>query len=79
VRPITQEIREQKRDAHAHREQETDPARGGLSCGRQLRHQDRDEDDVVDAEHDLEAREREQRDRVLSGEQLCHLSPGISW
>ena len=37
--------------------------RAALLCPRQLADQDRDEDDVVDAENDFEKGEREQRDQ----------------
>ena len=50
------------------------------SCcsARQLARQDRDEDHVVDAEHDLEDRERDQRDDGIGGEDPFHRSaPGL--
>ena len=52
-------------DAHDHREREADLAGLVLLLGRQLAGEDRDEDDVVDAEHDLEGGQREEADPGL--------------
>jgi hypothetical protein len=57
--------REQQQDAHDHRGHEADAARPGLLTGRQLAGENRDEDHVVHAEHDLEGRERQQGDPCL--------------
>ena len=46
--------------------QQADPPRPLLLRGRQLARQNRDEDDVVDAEHDLEERQRDEGDDELS-------------
>ena len=54
--------RQQQQDARAHRERQAEPARKVAPFGRQPADQDRDEDDVVDAEHDLECGQRGQGD-----------------
>ena len=50
----------QEQDSRDERERETELARLRLLFLRQLAGENRDEDDVVDAEHDLERREREE-------------------
>jgi hypothetical protein len=52
--------RQQQGDAHAGREAETDGARPRLLCRRQPVGDDRQEHDVVDAEHDFQGRQRQQ-------------------
>ena len=54
-------------DAHDHRAEQPDAARPRLLAARQLAREDRDEDDVVDAEHDLEHGQRDERDPDLAG------------
>ena len=56
---------QQQRDAHAHREAESDVPGPVAVVGRQALDEDRDEDDVVDAEHDLEHREGDEGDPDL--------------
>ena len=54
--------REQQRDPREHREREAADPRRLLALGRQPPDQDRDEDDVVDAEDDLQRRQRQECD-----------------
>ena len=58
---------EQQEDARHHGEREAHGTGARLLAGGQLTGQDRDENDVVDAEDDLEHREREQRDPGFGG------------
>ena len=51
-----QKIDQSSADAHHHRRDETDPAGALLLLLRELARQDRDEDDVVHPENDLEER-----------------------
>ena len=53
---------EQQQDAHAHGREQAHLSRSGLLLHGQLAREDRDEHDVVDAQHDLEGRERDQGD-----------------
>ena len=46
-------------------------ARGCVLAG-QLARENRDEDDVVDAEHDLEERERDEREEAVGCEKRVH-------
>ncbi len=63
--------RQQEQDAHPHREAEADDPGAVALVVRQPLDEDRDEDDVVDAEHDLEHRQRQQGDpRLGVGQQL---------
>jgi hypothetical protein len=64
--------RQQQQDADPHREPETDPAPSCLLLRRQPSRDDREEDDVVDAEHDLQDRQRRQRDPRLGVGQEFH-------
>jgi hypothetical protein len=52
---------EQQQDAEDKRERKADLARAARIARRAARHQHRNEHDVVDAEHDLERRQRDQR------------------
>ena len=58
--------REQQRDAHDHRREHAHAPRPLLLVLRQLARQDRHEDDVVDAEDDLENGQRDERDEKFS-------------
>ena len=51
----------------------------GCWAGGQLVGEDRDEDDVVDAEHDLERGERRERDRALCGENRLQFLAPLRW
>ena len=53
---------QQQSDPHEHREKEADPPREFAPRGRQPVDEDRDEDDVVDPEHQFERRQRDERD-----------------
>ena len=64
---------EQQRDAHEHGERETQAPRELAARRRQAVHQDGDEDDVVDAQHQLERGERGKGDPGLRVEQQFHL------
>jgi hypothetical protein len=66
--------REEEADAHEHRAQQADQAGPLLLRGRQLSGEDRDEDDVVDAEDDLERRQRRQRNPDLRVGHPVHAS-----
>ena len=44
----------------------------GLLRRRQLARQNRDEDDVVDAENDFEKRQRDQREQTVGGQKRIH-------
>ena len=55
--------REEQEDAGAHRQQQSEAPRGRLLRRRQLPGQDGNEDDVVDAEDDLEEGERREGDQ----------------
>ncbi len=68
---------QQQQDAHAHRGQDADAPGPVALVVRQLVGQDGDEDDVVDAEDDLERRQRQQRDPDLGVQQQVH-SPETS-
>ena len=57
--------RQQQGDAHAHGQEQADLASPVALTGRQPGDQDRDEDDVVDAEDDLEHGQREEGDPRL--------------
>ena len=65
VNPITHEIVKQQEDPHPHRQPQADRSRPCLLLARQFRGEDGDEDDVVDAEDDLEHREGQQGDPDL--------------
>lgn len=54
--------REQEPEAHDERQGEPDSASGRLLLDRELAREDRDEDHVVDPEHDLHRRQREEAD-----------------
>ena len=64
--------REQQADAHEHGEPEADAPRELAPLRRQAIDQDRDEDDVVDAEHELERSQREESDPRLRIGQEFH-------
>ena len=73
--------REQQDDAHHHCQHEADDARTALLRLREPTGQDRDEDDVVDSEDDLEGREREQgegRVEAQEGWDSIHRSSSFS-
>src|SRR5262245_7980802 len=64
---------EEQRDARDHRERKPADARRVALLRRQPPDENRDEDDVVDAENDLEQRQRDECDPGLwVGEQLEH-------
>ncbi len=63
---------EQEPDAHEHGEGEADPSRELAARLGQLVHEDRDENDIVDAEHELERRQREKSDPGLRIGQQFH-------
>ena len=65
VSPTIHDSTSSSPDAHEHREEQADAPRRLALRGRQLVDQDRDENDVVDAEHELERRQREKRDPDL--------------
>ena len=68
---------QQQADAHEHRHEQAEAAREFAPLLRQLVDQDRDEDDVVDAEHELERGERREGDPGLRvGEQFEHQACG---
>ena len=63
----------QQRNARQHRKEEADDARAFLPPRRQPADQERDENDVVDAENDLERREDNEREPSLRiGEKPQH-------
>src|SRR6185503_20979274 len=62
----------QQQDARAHRQQQAGAPRRQLLRRGQLSRQDRDEDDVVDAEDDLEKGERRQRDQGFRRQPFSH-------
>jgi hypothetical protein len=65
--------REQQEDPHDHGGAQADDSRAVLLFGRQLPGEDADEDDVVDPEHDLQDRERQEGDPDLgSGKGFEH-------
>ena len=65
---------EQQADAHPHRRDDADPAdEVALTLG-QLARDDRDEDDVVDAQDDLEGGQRQQGDPGLGVGQDLHVA-----
>jgi branched-chain amino acid transport system permease protein len=61
--------REQQAEPHHERGGEAHPARFRLLIEREFPGQDRDEDDVVDAEHDFHRGERRQADPAFGGEE----------
>ena len=66
-----QVIENSSASAHHHRGDQADAARALLLLLRQLGRQDRDEDDVVDPENDLQERQRDERDGQFGhGERL---------
>ena len=69
--------RQQQQDPHAHREPEADRPRPVPLRGGQALDEDRDEDDVVDPQHDLEEREGEQGDPGLGVGEQFHDAEGI--
>src|SRR6266480_2232138 len=69
--------REQQEDARHHGEREAHGTGARLLAGGQLTGQDRDEDDVVDAEDDLEHRQREQRDPGFGRGEPGHGPKGV--
>ena len=64
--------RDQQQDPGPHRHQQTQPAGTRLLRLGQLAGQDRDEDDVVDPQHDFECRKGRQRDPRLGGGEPFH-------
>ncbi len=63
----------QERNPEDGREREAKAARGFATPGIKARHQDRDEDDIVDPEHDFERSQAHQRrPRVETGQKLPH-------
>ena len=68
---------QQQADPHEHRQEQADHARLPLLLGRQLVDQDRDEDDVVDAQHQLERGQRQEGDPGLRvGQEFEHRGGG---
>ncbi len=65
VRPTSQESVKQQAHAHEHGQEQADAARSLALGGWQLVHQDGNENDVVDAEHQLERGQREEGDPDL--------------
>jgi len=57
----------EQREARRHRDDQSARARGALPLGRQPPDQDREEDQVVDAEDDLERGERQEREPGMQG------------
>jgi hypothetical protein len=66
---------EEQRDARQHRQGQAHHARARLLRHRQLGGEDGDEDDVVDAEHQLEQRQGRQGDPYLRIENPLHAPP----
>jgi len=64
--------RDQQSDAHEHREKQAEAARQFPVLPRQLVDEDRNEDDVVDAEHQFQRGERGERDPGLRVEEQFH-------
>jgi hypothetical protein len=64
--------RQQQRDARDHRERQAGAARLVALCSGEPAHQDGQEDDVVDAQHDLEGREHPEGDPQRRVEQQFH-------
>jgi site-specific DNA-cytosine methylase len=62
----------QKQDAHPHRGQESHPPGPALLSPRKLARKNRNEDDVVDAEHDLKQRQRDERNQSGNSEECVH-------
>ena len=61
-----------RRDAHQHRQRQSQPAGPFAVGGRQLARHDRDENHVVDAEDDLEQRQRDERNPCFRRGQPFH-------
>jgi len=59
-------------DARHHRARQSDASRACLLRRRQLAGEDRDENDVVDAEHDLQHRQREQAEPHFGTREEIH-------
>src|SRR5206468_12583096 len=68
---------EQEPDAYEHGQSEADPSRQVPSRIGQLVHENGNEDDVVDAEHELERRQREEGDPGVRIEKQFHRKPEI--
>src|SRR5829696_6694654 len=66
--------RHQQQNAHHHRGHQPGAPRLQLIRRRQLARQDRDEDDVVDAENDFEEGERDEREQAVGGQEGVHVS-----
>ena len=62
----------QKDDPQDQRQRQTDRPRAPLLCLRQASDQDADEDDVVDAENDLEHRQRDQGYKPFGRKKVFH-------
>jgi hypothetical protein len=62
----------QQGEAHEHRQEQAEPAGEDALLGRQLVHQDGDEDHVVDTQHQLEGGEGEEGDQQLRVGQEFH-------
>jgi len=71
--------RKEQDDAHNQSEAEADESSSGLLFRRQLSGEDRDKNYVVDAEHELEQREREKSDPDLRVGEPIHarISPFV--
>jgi hypothetical protein len=76
TRPDDPGQHQQQADAHEHGHEQTQAAREFAPLGWQLVHQDRDEDDVVDAQHQLERGERGKGDPGLGVGQQFHRGGG---
>src|SRR5215813_12553887 len=57
--------REEQRDPQQHGQPQSQGACPRLLCRREFPHEDRDEDDIVDSEHEFERGERQERDPRL--------------
>src|SRR5438046_3406859 len=69
---------EEEPDAHEHGEEQSDPSRELPARLGHLVHENGNEDDVVDAEHELERREREKGDPGVGiGQHLHRKVPGM--
>jgi len=62
----------QKQNAHPHCRQESRPPSPALLSQRKLARKNRNENDIVDPEHDLKGRQRDQRDQTGKSEQSIH-------
>src|SRR5262249_9020283 len=68
----------QQQDAHTHRGQKSHPPRRTLLRSRELAREDRNEDDIVDAEHNLKERQRDEREQTGGSEECVH-SAALRW